>query len=115
MNRWLLPLAVLLVLGGGSLFYVVNQSAKDEVLCEAVNDNRAALRNLLVSARNQTPKSRLTKRAKRFYREQIAAVTPLDCGTFNRDSLRRLQRSREKDAPARGGDASATGNRQQPP
>lgn len=96
--KWGLPLLVGLVLIGGGLLAVVVAKRESNLLCEAVNDNRAALRNLLVSARNQTPKARLTRRARRFYREQIAAVTPLDCGNFDRDSLRRIAERGDADA-----------------
>ena len=82
-----------------------------ELLCEAVNGANSSLRNLLIAARNQTPPERLTPEARRFYREQIAAVKPLDCENFDRDSLRRQQ-----DRAARtGGDATPRAQAQQPP
>jgi hypothetical protein len=101
---WLLLVAVI---GASGLGYLAASRINDdtELLCDAVNANRAGLRNLLVSARNQTPPANLTRRARRFYRQQIALVRPLDCGNFDRDSLKRQQE--------RGGDA-ASGNSQPP-
>jgi hypothetical protein len=111
--RWWLPVLVALVFGGSLVAYVIEQDTNNDLLCEAVNANRATMRNLLVSARNQTPERRLNKRARRFYREQIAAVRPLHCGNFNRESLHRQQERAQR--KARGGDASARAQTQQPP
>lgn len=104
---WVLAVAVVVAIGLGA--YAANLLTSDnELLCEAVNANRATVRNLLVSARNQTPKTQLNARARRFYAQQIAEVKPLDCGNFNRDSLRRGGSTAER------GDASP-GKAKQPP
>jgi hypothetical protein len=111
--RWWLPLMIVLVFGGGLTAATIVRSRENSLLCQAINENRAGLRNMLVSARNQTPPERLNRRARRFYREQIAAVKPLHCGNFNRESLHRQQERAQR--KARGGDASARAQTQQPP
>lgn len=118
---WVLGVAVLLAaaLGGWSAFLLVGDQRESErdnaVLCEAVNVASSSLRNLLVAARNQTPPERLTRRARRFYREQIAAVKPLDCGHFNRRELQRQQRRQTERAQRSGGDATSRAGAQQSP
>lgn len=81
-------------------------------LCQAINENRAGLRNLLVSARSQTPRKQLTSRARRFYAAQIRAIQPLNCGHFSRDSLRRL---RQRDKKRAKGVVAPPGHSKQPP
>jgi hypothetical protein len=116
---WLLVAALLAGAGLGayssSLLVGADRSAEQnhQLLCEAVNGGRATVRNLLVAARNQTPRSRLNKRARTFYREQIRAVRPLGCGNFDRDSLRREQRRAARHA--RGGDATSRPTAGAPP
>lgn len=104
MLKWGIPLLTAVVIVGGGLAYFQEQRQNNEVACQAANDTRAVLRNLLVSARAQTPKRRLNARAQNFYDSQLAKLKPLDCGHFDRDSLARAQ----------GGDASP-GQTQQPP
>jgi hypothetical protein len=91
-----------------------NEARRDrDLLCEAINGANSGLRNLLISARAQTPKRSLSRRARRFYREQLAALRPLDCDNFDRDSLRRQQRRAVR--AAQGGDGTARAQAQQPP
>jgi hypothetical protein len=108
MIRWVAPVLIVVVIGGGLVAKVLLDNAQNDLLCQAVNENRAALRNLLVSARNQTARRQLTKKAQRFFRTQLAAIKPLDCGKFNRDSLGR------QGGGKRGGDAPP-GKTKQPP
>jgi hypothetical protein len=112
-TTWGIPLLIAVVIIGGGFAYLHESAQNDRAVCQAVNENRAALRNLLVSARAQSP--RLTKKASRFYREQLAAITPLDCGHFNRNSLAR-QRAKATERAQKGGGAQPTGKKpNQPP
>lgn len=118
---WLfaLGLAFAALIGAFAAIELVNDARQrdrdNQLLCEAINANGSTLRNLLVAARNQTPKDKLTLRARRFYRHQIAAIRPLDCSNFNRETLEREQERRRREA-LRGGDAPSAGKPgQQPP
>lgn len=90
--RWLAPLLIILVVGGGLVGKVVIDNREDNVLCEAVNANRSTVRNLVLSARNQIPKedTKRNRKSRRFFQRELNKIVPLDCSHFNRDSLKRL-------------------------
>lgn len=113
---WLfaLGLGLAAVVGAFAAMVLVNDARQmdrdNQLLCEAINANSSTLRNLLVAARNQTPKDRLTPQARRFYRSQIAAIRPLDCSDFNRETLEREQERQREQAEGGGAPSGKPGN-----
>lgn len=118
--KWIAPALIVVVVGGGLAGSVILGNRENHLLCEAVNGNRASLRNLLISARKQTPKKELTKRTKKFYSTEIAKIQPLDCANFDRNSIPELIKPKKeagRPQKKKGGDTSPgqTKKTKQPP